>query len=64
MTIHLCACYLQKIYKSIGDNIYVCKHDKSPVDPRTNLKGKKSSNQVPEWCPLKIKYRFPYHIVR
>ena len=37
-----------------------CRH------PKSNPLGKRrmDSNHVPIWCPLKIKYSFPYHIER
>ena len=51
------ACQLHGVY-SVSE--FRCFHQK--VDTQKTHYGKKESNQVPEWCPLKIKYRFPYHI--
>ena len=58
MTKKVCdACW----FHHVGKNDFACLH----IQPfKVHGYRKKKTNQVPSWCPLKIKYSFPYHIVR
>lgn len=58
MTKHLCdACW----FHHVGKKDFACLHI---IPFKVHESRKKDTNEVPTWCPLKIKYRFNYHIVR
>lgn len=60
MTKHLCACScLEKVA-----GFYYCSNPLAPHNKNSTRLMIGSEKKNPTWCPLKIKYRFNYHIVR
>jgi hypothetical protein len=68
MTNIYCACPCVEQVGSVKDEIeewnYFCTNPLSFLNPIQSHRRIGFTKQTPEWCPLKIKYSFPYHIVR